>query len=1161
MYDQYARQLIDSLPELPDIDRTACRRALSSAYFHVVRSRLAADQDRILDTDLSETQTLLRSMADALESVAVFDRLHGQELSEDTERACAFVAAESLSLLAMLSRPGEIAPDRDLLLQEPNYASIEAALLYMIGGYDINATSIIRNVVIPDIRTEDAEPMATVRQTNSSHVLHRVSQLCRGDVRRPRSGNNPIQFDNNGNVTGYTALMDEVSARFYAEIGSALDNYLDWLGGYEETGLNQAVSILESVRTTSVTTRYPGYTGFAEIYHLCSLLLATIDRTSNRSLIHKIPSPSGGNEQFLQAFSSYIQGRARGGEETKGRPLLWPSAIRYVEECLPGPHTSAVISMPTGSGKSFIAELATAHALDSGWVLYIAPTNALTHQIRRNLTHAFQSLGQITIRSFIGRDEYTSLTGEQITLLESNFVAVMTPEKCALALRLYPEQFENCALCVFDECHLLGDQQRGTTADILIAQLATISPSMRFVLMSAMVSNPNELADWLTNIHESTSAPLRLEWRPSRTMRGLLVVDQDELDNNFEDAKIALTQLPEHRVNQKFKTPLALIAGLSGPWTMQGPLDYRIAKLPVFFDAIASKRSSTPVFDSWKNTSSGLLSEVFARSGIPTICFLLSSRHHVFSSADKVQEKIPGSLETGKPFPEIVEAWLQIADAELGVPTALRDLLRQGIAVHSSSLLPPEHAASEWMFVQRKTPLMFATATLAQGLNLPAIAVVIAGTSMGDPRTADTHTAAGISRVNSLILNGFGRAGRPGFSNQGIAVLVSNEPYSARIVSDLDPSGALVTYPVLGEPDAAVYVRSPIEAFLDNLLVAHINVDEFSQNELILASLMAEYDADGQNAGQILSRTLAAYHKRQIFSLDTPSEIQARIFAIKESLFQQPDIPEWINSVAMKAGVTFARAWRMWAAYQQRGLVPNEEETNLDVLDWLTVFFETMALMPPKQITGYLPSDELRTETILTRLRDSISDMEGVDTVPWATPPAWTNLWRELMTLVAMYMQGESYAAIAQVYLGLSSDEITNRRSSGAHPIPAVLKFLRDVVDKLAIDAGCFLAIHEYIAHEREQEPIVLPETLEALPLCIRNGCDSLGSLAWYRSGYRQRICAHALEEAFPVPTEFTTDEERMLWVIQTRRQWLLGTLIAENQPLLPYAKTALLES
>lgn len=1160
MFDEYATQLINLLPDLPEMNRSTCRRALSTAYFYVVNSRLAEGQKGPPDSDLSETKNLLRRMVDALESVAVFDRLHGQDIAVDIENACAFVGAESLSLLAMLSESSEIEPDHDPLLQEPNYALTEAALLYMIGGYDINAVSVIRNVIIPDLIVGEMDPMVAARLTNSASVLIRISHLCNGNVRRVRAENALIQFDRNDNSANYTGLMDEVSARFYARIGSALDHYLDWLGGYEINGLGSAISDLEIVRTASIVERYPGYTGFAEIYHISSLLLAAIDRTSSRSLIHGIPFPDDGDDQFSTRFSRYIRERARGDNATRGRPFLWPSSLRYVEECLPGPHKSAVISMPTGSGKSFIGELATIHALRSGWVLYVAPTNALSHQIQRDLSRAFQSLEKVTIRSFIGRDEYTTLSGEQITLTQSDFVAVMTPEKCALALRLFPEQFENCSLCVFDECHLLGDLQRGLTADILIAQLSGVSRSIRFVLMSAMVSNPEELAEWLASAHRKASTPLIVKWRPSRTMRGLLVVDQDELDVNYEKARANLEQLPERRVNQKFGTRMALIAGLSGPWTMSGALDYRIARLPVEIEARASRRSTLPIFDSWKNTSSGLLAESLARSGIPTICFLLSSRHHVFSSADKVNNPLPGSVKVDEPFPKVVEAWLRIAEAELGVPTALRDLFRRGVAVHSSSLLPPEHAASEWMFVREMTPLMFATATLAQGLNLPAMAVVVAGTSIGDPRTTSINTESGMSRANSLILNGFGRAGRPGFSNQGVAVLVSDAPYLAPVVSDLDPSNVLGKYPVLGESDAAIHVQSPVDTFLDKLFVDHPSLDEFSQNELVLASLLAEYDSVDTHAGQILSRTLAFYQRQQRYLLETPEQIQAQISAIKEMLFQQPDIPEWMNRAAMKAGVDFTRAWRMWLAYQYRGIVTYEEQFRLSVTDWLGILFEVMSLLPPKQIAIYLPSDELKTKTVLTRMRDNVSHLKDVDTLPWSIPNNWQVLWMELLALIEMYMRGVSYSEITQAYLGLSSDKLTNKRSSGSQPIPAVLKFIRDVVDKLSIDAGCFLAIHQYAANEDEADSILSPEGLEALPLCIRNGCHSLGSLAWYRFGYRQRVCAHAFESVFPVPLDMTNDEERMSWVVKTRLDWLTGKLTIEDQPLLAHAKSTLLE-
>lgn len=53
MFDEYAKQLIDSLPDLPDIDRVACRRALSTAYFYIVRTQLnlELDDDGSLDLE------------------------------------------------------------------------------------------------------------------------------------------------------------------------------------------------------------------------------------------------------------------------------------------------------------------------------------------------------------------------------------------------------------------------------------------------------------------------------------------------------------------------------------------------------------------------------------------------------------------------------------------------------------------------------------------------------------------------------------------------------------------------------------------------------------------------------------------------------------------------------------------------------------------------------------------------------------------------------------------------------------------------------------------------------------------------------------------------------------------------------------------------------
>jgi len=230
-------------------------------------------------------------------------------------------------------------------------------------------------------------------------------------------------------------------------------------------------------------------------------------------------------------------------------------------------------------------------------------------------------------------------------------------------------------------------------------------------------------------------------------------------------------------------------------------------------------------------------------------------------------------------------------------------------------------------------------------------------------------------------------------------------------------------------------------------------------------------------------------------------------------------------------------------------------------MEWLQVFFEVMSFMPPEQIAIYLPDENVKRVTVLTRMRDSVPHGPLANTTPWHIPANWPSLWQELMELVSLYMKGNAYAQLARVYLQLPAGDIGNQRTKGDHPIPAAFKFLNDIISKLSVDAGCFLAIHEFVANDANKTGAIVSDTLQALPLCIRNGCDSLGVLAWYRFAYRQRVCAHALQRAFPVPENLKTDVEIWAWVSQARRAWLAGEQDMSEEPLLAHARVVITEA
>lgn len=1156
MYDPFARGLIEYLPDLEGLTSDGARRALSRVYFTLTNLRLRGTRE--VSDSLAADILFLRRLANTLESRAIFDV--GVESGE--QRASAFVAAEALSLLADLRQEtfGTSSGTAARIEREEIFSRVEAALLYIIAGYDANAGGVIRNV--PENHSQpDGDIYSRAQFEASEWALDVLISLCTFHLNPLPSVICPVDFayERPGSLVN---LERDVRGRLYGKLGEAIRSYMGWLTGDLIEGLATARSGLTQIAQRLAAAQHPTY---ADIHHLARLLLAVLENTEGRALVHVVPPPNpGGDDVYL----TYLRARAKGLRQGSGRPLLWPSVQKYVEECLPGPNRHAVVSMPTGSGKSFLAELAASQALQSGWTLYLVPTNSLAHQTRRDLARDLDTLN-VKVRAFIGDGEYTMLEQERVKQVPPRTVAVMTPEKCSLAMRLNPEAFQTCNLCVFDECHLIGEQSRGIIAELVLSQLMALAPDCRFLLMSAIVQNPDSLAKWLQEATGGESVPITLDWRPTRSLRGAVGVDVETVRKERPLAKQRLASKSNRFKNEKFEANFALLVGLQGAWQADDDLDYAFTRSPAKALLQVHREPLGKEWDwrvegvSWVNESGRRLSKMLAEARIPTILFLPRNKHYPFSVATKLilSEVLLDELEERS---ERVRALLVLAEDELGLESEVGHLIERGLSVHTAALLETEKFASEEAFRDHTTMVMLATGTLAQGLNLPAIAVIIGGTEIGyTPQEAPEVIE---QRRLSQLLNASGRAGRAGFANQGLVLAIPNR------VLFLDGPGAASTVSdevsFLARTDASINILSPLQSFLDSIAKGQFDPKQASSNQLVAAAMLVDGTPETPQVAEILHRTYAAYLRRQ-GGLDEGVEIgTARLAQVRAEFVAEFSSPEWLPIAAQKAGLNFFTALRLLQVLRR---VMPQLPSNIfrwDIQAWVTILFETLQYLTPQQVGHVFELNSL--EKFVPNIHEVTVEppTNEADDPDWTPPEQWTQEWQRLEALVKLWMDGKSIKEIAALLLYQDVNDIPGKRNRGSAPIPKTLGFVKEIIERLAILAGGIVAIVEEDLRERvrrgEDWPSKPPFELSTLPLALRYGCNSPQTLAWYRFGPRLRRPAHLLEWAFPLSSTLQDDNLLREAVRDVRRSWLRGQirvplpLLDEYGPVYDAIKTVL---
>lgn len=1086
MFNRGVDALLEALPSLSGLPTEQIRRLLTRAWLEATELRSGTSEpegDTRLPSDL-------RRLATALEIHAILPL----DIEPATVRACAFVAAEALRIAHELA-PLEAREQQFWIFGSTRrFEQVEAGLLYLIAGYDANA----------------ALTGGTLGEGN--HIADSEGQIAEWVLTTIRTllTLTPIADDEPSLAPGTDApLRSIVRHEIWRRIGSHVSDHVRWLT-FEAPTNPQAGGALRALadQLERRPDELPAPAQHADLHHLALLLAAACDGTAARAL-RVVPPPDGDGGRF----EMYQRQRAR------TRPLLWPAAEEYAHKALPGPQSHAVVSVPTGSGKSSVAELAIAQALRDGWVLYLAPTNALASQIRRHTADIF---GSNSVREFIGGAEYMELAGESLAEIEDRQVLVMTPEKCSLALRQNPDAFARLSLCVLDEAHILGERNsRGVIAELVIAEILHRAPRARLLLLSALVANPDDLASWLSDATQIPAIVVDEPWRPTRTLRAIAGFDRDRTKALGGAALTALSQRGPGRVNEKFKAPVALLAGLQGAWRSNETYDYNLVKTDISVE-LAVNRDRKIKFEGYCNPASVAIVQRLGERGDRVLAFLPRSKHDSFLAATKMPGFNSRPVDLGK----TVESLLTLAQLELGAETALRDTLRKRVAVHTSALLREEQRASEVAFDEESALAMFATGTMAQGLNLPATAVVIGGTDIGYDDQASVEQNKQRSRAQ--LLNAIGRAGRAHVAPRSMAIVVPNK--AVLLDSAGDAMRAVRSAEFLQEEDASTDITSALDDLIATALSGDLHVETMSdadQTAFAFLSFASEHDA----TQGVISKTWAI-HRAQV--VPRAREIASAVDALGQSFVAQAGAPPWIAHAAHRSGITLPETVHLYHGLRARSADRTAPTT---IVEWALLMIELLRTLPLPALERALPKKAYGT-----------SRLSGI----YATDQPKRNAgWTAFERALTAWMTGKPLITVAEE---IHSRPVNGNAGRGSQdPLPRAITVVGEGFRfGLSMIAGALGAI---VATGREEDPDGpwgLPEEslrcLTLLPLAVRSGAASPEVLAWIRAGVQPRAAAHMLSELLPAP-EGETDDQLQRWAYGRFMELLEGSLVGVTTP------------
>lgn len=384
---------------------------------------------------------------------------------------------------------------------------------------------------------------------------------------------------------------------------------------------------------------------------------------------------------------------------------------------------SVLVAAPTGSGKTAVADFAAYMQQNNNHrVIYTTPIKALSNQKYLEFCELY------------GEDNVGLATGDR-SIRSNAKITIMTTEVLRNIIYTDLDSLQKVSHVILDEVHYISDRSRGAVWEEVIIQLPL---EIDLVCLSATVSNAEEVAHWLTTVRGSTRAiihetrPVPLSYwfayrrkRESLNVLPLLSYSEKDEYGVHPDLYRALRPKYSHHKKEHILSPSRL--------DLIDYLDNHSMLPAIFF--IFSRAGCDEALQSCFNTHMQLTSSD-ERTQIREIC----SRHLDPLSADE----------------------FNALDYDI-----VTHAMERGFAPHHAGLIPPLREAVEEAFIRNLIKVVFATETLAVGVNMPAKTVVIEKLTKFSGEKHDVLTPGEFTQLT-------GRAGRRGIDVAGHAIVEWN---------------------------------------------------------------------------------------------------------------------------------------------------------------------------------------------------------------------------------------------------------------------------------------------------------------------------------------------------------------------------------------------------